>query len=71
MSAGSRRGNRSLKGHVLTVTQVAEYLQVDEHTVYRLARARKIPAVKVAGQWRFKRDLLDRWLEEGSLKPRR
>jgi len=56
-----------LKGRVLTVKQVAEYLQVDEHTIYRLVKKRKIPAIKVAGQWRFKKDLIDKWLEKGSL----
>lgn len=57
-----------LKGMILTVSQIAEYLQVDEHTVYRLAKRGEIPAIKVAGQWRFKKDLIDKWLEEGSLK---
>ncbi|HCD09854.1 MAG TPA: DNA-binding protein, partial [Thermoanaerobacter sp.] len=27
-----------------------------------------IPAVKVAGQWRFKKDLIDQWLKKESLK---
>jgi len=58
----------TLKGMILTVKQVAEYLQIDEHTVYRLAKKGEIPAVKIAGQWRFKKDLIDKWLEEGSLK---
>ncbi len=59
--------NASLKGMVLTVNQVAEYLQVNGHTIYRLAKKGEIPAMKVAGQWRFKKDLIDKWLEEGSL----
>jgi len=33
----------------MTVKQLADYLQIDEQTVYRMARAGKIPAVKVAG----------------------
>jgi len=32
---------------------VAEYLQMDEHTVYKLARSGQIPSIKIAGQWRF------------------
>ena len=62
--------NVSLKGMILTVQQLAEYLQVDDHTIYRLAKKGEIPAIKVAGQWRFKRDLIDKWLEEGSLTKR-
>ena len=53
---------------VMTVKQLADYLQIDEQTVYRMARAGKIPAVKVAGQWRFKKDLIDQWLKKESLK---
>jgi len=55
-----------MKYEVLTAKQLAEYFQMDERTIYRLARAGKIPSVKVARQWRFKKDLIDRWLEEQS-----
>lgn len=51
------------KEKLLTVKDVAEYLQLDEHTVYRMARKGEIPAYKVAGQWRFKRELIEKWLE--------
>ncbi len=53
---------------IMTVKQVAEYLQMDEHTVYKLARSCLIPSVKIAGQWRFKKELIDKWLTEKSLK---
>jgi len=53
---------------ILTVKQLAEYLQMDEHTIYRLARAKIIPGVKIKGQWRFKKNLIDRWFEDQSLK---
>lgn len=49
---------------ILTVKQVADYLQIDEHTVYRLAKKGEIPAVKIAGQWRFKKELIEEWLEK-------
>lgn len=35
---------------IMTVKQVAEYLQMDEHTVYKLARTGPIPSLKIAGQ---------------------
>jgi excisionase family DNA binding protein len=38
---------------IMTVKQVAEYLQMDEHTIYKLARSGQIPSLKIAGQWRF------------------
>ena len=56
------------KDKLWTVKEVAEYLQLDEHTVYRMARKGEIPAYKVAGQWRFKKELLDKWLESNIVK---
>ncbi|MFQ5866762.1 MAG: response regulator [bacterium] len=47
---------------ILTITQVAEYLNVRKLTVYKLAREGGLPAFKVGGQWRFKKELLDKWI---------
>jgi len=52
------------KEKLMTVKEVAEYLQLDEHTIYRMARKGEIPAYKVARQWRFKRELIEKWLED-------
>ena len=41
------------KSDILTITEVAKYLKVAERTLYRLAAAKKIPAFKVGGTWRF------------------
>jgi len=53
---------------IMTVKQVAKYLQMDEHTIYKLARSGQIPSVKIAGQWRFKKDVIDKWISEKSLE---
>jgi len=53
---------------IMTVKQLAEYLQMDEHTVYKLARSGQIPSLKIAGQWRFKKDVIDNWISEKALK---
>ncbi len=53
---------------IMTVKQVSEYLQMDEHTVYKLARKGLIPSLKIAGQWRFKKDVIDKWISEESLE---
>ena len=47
---------------ILTIKQVAEYLQVTERTLYRLAQQGKIPAFKVGNSWRFRREDLDQWI---------
>ncbi len=48
----------------LTVKDVASLLNVDEKTVYRLAKRGDLPGFKVAGSWRFKRDDIDAWIEK-------
>lgn len=50
----------------MNVRQVAEYLNLNEKTVYALASEGKIPGTKVTGKWLFPRELIDRWLIESS-----
>ena len=50
------------EAEILTIKQVAGYLQVTERTIYRLAAAEGIPAFKVGGSWRFRRGDLDQWI---------
>ena len=47
----------------MTVRDVAGYLNVDEKTVYRLAKRGDLPGFKVAGTWRFKKLDLDNWID--------
>lgn len=47
----------------LTTEEVLGYLQVNLRTVYRLIKTRRIPAVRVGRQWRFKKRDIDAWLE--------
>lgn len=47
---------------VLTLAEVAAYLKVTERTIYRLASAKKIPAFKVGGVWRFSLQEIERWI---------
>ena len=49
---------------ILTLPEVAVLLKVAEKTVYTMARKGQIPAFKVRGQWRFKLDDIDRWIDE-------
>ena len=57
---------------ILTIKQVAEYLKVAERTIYRLAAAKKIPAFKVGGTWRFSRADIDGWIrQQSAAKPDR
>jgi PTS system nitrogen regulatory IIA component len=47
---------------IMTLEEVADYLQVSEKSVLRMAQSGKIPAAKVASQWRFMRSVVDDWL---------
>jgi excisionase family DNA binding protein len=51
---------------ILTLREVASYLKVTERTIYRLAAAKKIPAFKVGGTWRFSRADIDTWIKQQS-----
>lgn len=53
---------------ILTIKEVAAYLKVNERTVYRLAASGDIPAFKVGGSWRFRKDTLEQWIEQQSNK---
>lgn len=56
------------EGEILTIKQVAEYLKVTERTIYRLAGAKKIPAFKVGGTWRFSRADIEAWIKQQSME---
>ena len=53
-------------GEIFTLDDVAAYLKVGKRTVYRLAAAKKIPAFKVGGTWRFSRAEIDTWIKQQS-----
>ncbi len=50
---------------LMTIEEVASYLRVKKRTVYEWLKNRKIPAMKAVGQWRFKKEKIDAWLDEG------
>ncbi|MBH49576.1 MAG: hypothetical protein CMG69_02345 [Candidatus Marinimicrobia bacterium] len=44
---------------ILGIKEVADYLNIKEQTVYRLVQKKKIPALKIGGQWKVKETHLD------------
>ena len=48
---------------LLNPKQLAEYLQLSSRTVYRLLERGELPAVRVGGQWRFRKATVDEWLD--------
>lgn len=51
---------------IMTIGEVADYLKVTELTIYRLAAAKKSPAFKVGGSWRFSRVDIAAWIKQQS-----
>ncbi|WP_257266732.1 helix-turn-helix domain-containing protein [Endozoicomonas sp. ONNA2] len=58
-----------MTNEILTIKQVADYLQVNERTIYKLASEEKIPAFKVGGSWRFQRTAIETWIQQQSTQP--
>ncbi len=54
----------STEDRLMSLKEVAEYLSIHEMTLYTLIQETNIPAMKLGGQWRFKKSLLDKWVSE-------
>ena len=54
----------TMQSRWMTLQEVAEYLQLSKDMIYRLAQSGRIPASKVGSRWRFKRERIDRWMED-------
>ena len=52
---------------VLTMKEICDLLQVHQSTVYKLVRRGSIPGFRVGSDWRFRRDVIERWLPEQSV----
>ena len=52
---------------VLTMEEICDLLQVHKSTVYKLVRRGSIPGFRVGSDWRFRRDVIERWLSEKSV----
>lgn len=51
---------------IMTTKQLAEYLQMSQITICRLARERKLPGLKIGKEWRFPKELIDKLIASGS-----
>ena len=51
---------------VLDIRQASDYLGISGDTLYRYASEGFIPAFKLGNRWRFKKSLLDAWMDEKS-----
>jgi len=61
--------------YVLTIEELSAYLKIPKSTLYKLVREGKVPchlsacgspaqAGKIGRHWRFRKEAIDRWLED-------
>jgi len=53
---------------LLTLKELAQYLEVEMATLDEWAAKRKIPAFQEDNAWKFRRSEIDRWIQEEKLK---
>jgi excisionase family DNA binding protein len=53
---------------VMTLREASQYLGISPDTLYKYLSEERISGVafKLGNRWRFKKDLLDRWMEQKS-----
>jgi len=48
----------------MTLEEVANYLKMKPQTIYIWAQKGDIPAIKLGKEWRFRKDVIDEWLNQ-------
>jgi excisionase family DNA binding protein len=56
-----------MEDRLMTIKQLAGYLNLNERTVLRLVTDGGLPGVKVGNQWRFRKAMIDAWLDDQML----
>jgi excisionase family DNA binding protein len=54
----------SISTGIMGIKEMADYLNMKEQTVYRLVQQKKIPAIKIGGQWKAKKNHIDRLFDD-------
>lgn len=52
-----------MNNDIMTLEEVAEYLKLKPQTIYKWAQENEIPALKIGKEWRFRKSILDKWLD--------
>lgn len=51
---------------VMDIREASQYLGVSRETLYKYVYEDRIPAFKLGNRWKFKKTVLDRWMEKQS-----
>ena len=52
---------------LMTIRQVASYLNLNERTILKLVGDGALPGVRIGNLWRFRKAMLDAWLDDQAL----
>ena len=56
---------------VMNIREASNYLGVSPDTLYRYIYEDRIPAFKLGNRWKFKKTILDRWMERKMVRVRK
>jgi len=60
----------TLPSPVMTIREVAQYLQVHQGTLYKLIRRGQIPVFRIGCEYRFNKDAIEKWMADLQVKGR-
>jgi excisionase family DNA binding protein len=52
---------------VMNIREASQYLGISPDTLYKYVSEETIPAFKLGNRWKFKKSILDNWMEDRSL----
>jgi excisionase family DNA binding protein len=55
---------------VMNAREASRYLGISKETLYKYLWQNRLPGFKLGNRWRFKKAVLDRWMEKQSEQPR-
>jgi excisionase family DNA binding protein len=62
------QGRCHMLEEVLSIDDLAQYLEIEIPAILELATTGKIPAVKEGDNWKFERALIDQWASSGRVR---
>lgn len=56
-----------MERRIMTVEDVASYLQISKRSVYKLIREGKLPATRILNKYRLDRENIHSWIKENHI----
>jgi excisionase family DNA binding protein len=65
----AKTGNEEERNEtMMTVRDVAKFLNVHPRTVYSLIKSEKLPAIRLMNKFRFRKEAVENWVRERETK---